>query len=71
MGKHYRYKWILFDEPKPSREYMEFWRAADPDALARERGYTVNKKLKKMYKMMFLNALVMMFYLSAFLSVTL
>lgn len=49
-----RYKHILFPEPKPHKEYIEFYRCPDPDKLAVERGYTIDEKLKKLLDMMFI-----------------
>ena len=53
--KHRRFKHILFDEPKPYKEYLEFWRSPDPEKLARERGYTIDEKLKKFLDVMFIS----------------
>jgi len=54
-NKQYRrYKHILFPEPKPHKEYIEFYRCPDPDRLAVERGYTIDEKLKKLLDMIFI-----------------
>ena len=56
--KLWRYKWILFDGPKPHKEYMEFHRHPEPERLARKKGYDVDEKLKKLYARMALYTLL-------------
>ena len=51
--RYRRYKHILFDEPKPHKEYIEFWRSPNPEKLALEKGYTVDEKLKKLLDVIF------------------
>lgn len=66
MGRktYRRYKHILFPEPKPHKEYIEFYRCPNPEELARKRGYTIDKKLKTLLDMLF--ALFIIAFVPAF-----
>ncbi len=63
-----RFRHIPLNRPITRAEYMQLWRNPEPERLAREKGLVDERKLKKLLKLMYLPALLQIFYLSSFIS---